>query len=241
MSTESIKHSVRERARFKCENCNQFTKGQYAHIVPEADGGDYDYSNLLYLCWPCHINYEPASAKGDKKSARIVYMHKIKDRPKVDSLVNDIFELPADTIPTIHLGEGLTLTSTPTIFTEEPSRYTTPAFLRFEVKDGLLQLYGLFKDEVGKVILEFLGTQFKVHTADIWDITRKNGKFELVNRSRRVILRLHQQDDLSIDISGSIYLAGVKTRIGKKSVVLPGGNVFNNSSINGSAVGIVYG
>lgn len=209
--------------------------------MPESDGGDYDFNNLLYLCWPCHINFEPSLSGGDKKSARINYMNKIKDRPKVDSLVDDIFELPADTIPTIRLGEGLTLTSTPTVFTEDPKKYPNPSFFRFEVKDGLLQLHGLFKDEAGKVVLEFSGTNFKTHTKDVWDINRTSGKFELVNKSRKMVLRLHQLDDLSINIFGSLYIAGAKTQIGKQSLVLPGGNVFNNSSTSGSAIGIMYG
>lgn len=47
---------------------------QYAHIIPENDGGEYEFNNLLFLCYECHRKFEPATVKDELKEGRTVRM-----------------------------------------------------------------------------------------------------------------------------------------------------------------------
>ncbi len=233
--------AVRSHARFKCENCDEFVVAQYAHIIPDSDSGEYDFNNLLFLCYPCHRNYEPAITSSELKQARIKHLKNIKDREKIDSVVEGIFELPADKKVTVNLGGGLKVVDTPDIFTEDPTKYANPSRLSITTESGLLQINGLLKDESFSPIIEFSGTKFKLHTKDYWDIIRKPGKLELINRSKKLKLRIHQQDDLSLLLRGTLYIGNRKVVLkANEMIFLPEKIRFIDSLVSNSGGAFLF-
>ncbi|HLZ15281.1 MAG TPA: HNH endonuclease [Candidatus Saccharimonadales bacterium] len=238
MSETTERQLVRQRARFQCENCQQFALAQYAHIIPESDGGEYELNNLLFLCYPCHRTLEPALAKVRLKEARIERMERIRARDKIDNLVQGIFdELMAGTNVVVHIGRGLKFVDTKRIFEEDSHKYPQPSYLDVKALDGMLLFSGNFKDENGKALIHFENTQFKIYTGDFWDIVRKPAKLEIVNLSRKFRLQILQNDDLSISILGKFFLGNLPARATKNDFTL-GGNRFIDNTIINSRVGL---
>ena len=241
--TTKLNHErlVRQRGRFKCENCNNFTIAQYAHIIPDSNGGSYDFNNLLYLCYECHRKFEPTLKKGELKKAHIKHMKKIKNRSKIDSLVTGIFdELQAGKEIVVHMG-GITFINIPRIFQENPSKFLIPSFLEIEHVVDQLQISGLFKDENQKPLIFFSGTNFTLCTGDFWDVIRRPSELEFVNVTKKVSLLLRQNDDLSITIEGSLYLNNMQTLISLDKFILSNCATFIGNIIAECPIGLFIG
>lgn len=110
MIKSDIQQEVRIRDRFICPNCCERRGEQYAHIIPDSDGGLYIPSNLLFLCAECHNNLEPARAMPNQKKRLIELAKKLKDIPREDGLLTSNFTLTTiGAQPRIRLGGGMTL------------------------------------------------------------------------------------------------------------------------------------
>ncbi len=214
---------------------------QYAHIVPESDGGEYEFNNLLYLCYECHRKFEPAAVRDELKKGRTPRMRLIRDRGKIDNLVGGIFdELISGEDLVVRIGRGLEFVNTKRVFEEVPARYSPSSYLDIEKGDGILEVSGLFKDETGKPLISFHNMYFHLFTGDFWDIVRKPGKLEVVNLSKKVRLQLYQNNDLSISIMGKFFLGNMVARATESEFTL-GGNTFINNTIVNSRVGLGVG
>lgn len=51
---ESIKTTVRERARYICAQCGHYPSNEVDHITPKFLGGTDLLDNLQVLCYDCH-------------------------------------------------------------------------------------------------------------------------------------------------------------------------------------------
>ena len=241
-NTSYHKQAVRQRGRFKCENCGKFEVSQYAHIRPDSDGGEYDFNNLLYLCYPCHRAFEPTLAKGKLKEARINRMKMLKNKSKIDSLVEGLFnELHADKDLVVRLGGGITFINTPRIFEENPDRYQNPSFLDFTFVNDILQISGMLKNENQQPIINFSGTHFTLFTGDFWDIIRQPSRLEIINITKKMSLILEQNDDLSIDIQGNLYLGNYLAAVSIRELILNDYTYLMNNIIEGSQIGLCIG
>jgi hypothetical protein len=241
MSEDDEQRLVRQGARFQCDYCKRLANAQYAHIIPESDGGKYEFNNLLFLCYECHRNFEPTLAKGKLRAARIARMQELKLRPKIDNLVQGIFdELVADTKVVVHIGRGLEFINTPRIFEEATERFSDPSYLDIEGVDGVLRLSGHFKDENGKSLIRFKNTDFELHTGDFWDIIRKPGKLEIVNVTQKFRLQISQNDDLSLTILGKFFIGNASAKAGSSGLVV-GGMHFRDCSVENGQVGLHVG
>ncbi|MBM3208931.1 HNH endonuclease [Candidatus Shapirobacteria bacterium] len=236
------KRIVRQRARFKCENCGKFEFSQYVHIAPESDSGEFDFNNLLHLCYQCHRALEPTLSKGKLKTARINRMKKIKNRPKIDSLVEGLFdELHADTDLVVRLGGGITFINTPRVFEEDPNRYPNPSYLDFMFVGSSLQIDGMLKNENQQPIITFSGTRFTLFTGDFWDVIRQPSRLEIINATKRVSLSLEQNDDLSITIQGNLYLGNSQAIVSIRELILNKYSYFMGNIVENCRVGLRIG
>lgn len=236
------KQVVRQRGRFKCENCDKFEFSQYAHIIPENDGGEFDFNNLLHLCYQCHRAFEPTLSKGKLRAARVNRMQTIKNRPKMDSLLEGLFdELHVDTELVVRLGGGITCINTPRVFEEDPKKYPDPSFLDFKFVDDILQVSGMLKNENRQPIITFSDTHFTLFTGDFWDIIRQPSKIEIINVTKKVNLILKQNDDLSIDIQGDLYLGNSLAIVSIRELILNKYSYLVGNIVADSRVGLCIG
>lgn len=57
---EDVKHRLKEKHDYRCQKCNyrpvksKSDRIQAHHIIPESEGGDDTFSNLVPLCKRCH-------------------------------------------------------------------------------------------------------------------------------------------------------------------------------------------
>lgn len=180
---------------------------QYAHIIPDKMGGEYEFNNLLFFCYDCHRKLEPMIARGELRQARIQEMQKIKNSKTIDRLAEGIFdELLATSDIVVNFGKGITVKNSLRAIQEAPVESPESAYLSITATDGLLNISGLLKDENNKPLIYFDGLYFRLYTGDFWDIIRKPGKLEIVNISRRVRLSIQQSTDLSILILGKFFI-----------------------------------
>lgn len=51
-----LKRQARQALPYRCAECGRDSGGglQLDHIIPVAEGGLDELSNLQWLCWPCH-------------------------------------------------------------------------------------------------------------------------------------------------------------------------------------------
>lgn len=141
--------AVRQRARFKCEaeDCDKFTLNQFAHIIPDADGGNVDVNNILWLCESCHRLYEAKGKTGLMRESLIESLGLFRGRPKYDSLIDGSFEeLRAHPKrPIIAVLGSVRLINPSTIFSEPLDSYN-PSFLKVSRDGYKLAFQGLLKN-----------------------------------------------------------------------------------------------
>ncbi|HSW89096.1 MAG TPA: HNH endonuclease [Candidatus Saccharimonadales bacterium] len=232
---------VRQRARFQCENCKDFTETQFAHIIPESNGGIYEVNNLLFFCLECHRKFEPTRVSGKLRKAHIKRMKKIKNHPKIDSFVTGIFdELQGDKKIIVRMG-GITFINTKRLFEENPSHYFLPSYLEVLFSEDTLQINGLLKDENQKPLIIFSGSKFSLFTGDFWDVIRKPSYLEIVNTSKKVNLILKQNDDLSINLQGNLYLGKSPVLISIDQLILAKFSTMRGCIIENGNIGLSIG
>lgn len=82
--TQAKKRLVKERDGFKCVNCNSREQLTIDHIVPKAEGGSDELSNLRTLCKGCNV------MKADKPSAKIRFYNWLFSRKTTYELANQL-------------------------------------------------------------------------------------------------------------------------------------------------------
>lgn len=196
---------VRQRARFICENptCRKNTEGWYAHIIPDSWGGQYISSNLLFLCNECHRKFDYAIIMQNNPQA-VEYMKLIRDVKKDNRPIENCFEFFGKDL-IVRIGGGITLTNCRNIFRTSENTTILSAYLN----EGRILLNGVFYNEVGNVILTIVDNKFFAKGEDLWDLKiTNNGQLDLINKTEKIDLHIKQNNDSSINISGTIYLEG---------------------------------
>src|SRR5579862_2689426 len=201
MSKDKVQSDVRRRDRFQCQNCGE--KGeQYAHIIPDSDGGEYALENLLFLCYECHnLWQEPAKAPPEVKARLIKFSEKLRDKPKTDDLLSSIFAWPAGKMLAVSFGGGMRIVGQERILErkDDPARpYLSLGIDAF----GRFHINAYFDDANGNDFMHVVGNVLHVHTADAWDIvfTRRSIRFEHADRSMK--LQIRQAGNLDLYITG---------------------------------------
>jgi hypothetical protein len=205
---QEVQQRVRQRARFTCDICKSKIADlkQYAHIVPESDGGLYSVDNLLWACESCQRKYEPAKKPDDLKAILIKKMTSFRDKSKTDSVASDVFEL-------IDSGESVRICMGSMNFIDvrkpfsEISPYTAaqPQFIELFSLQGELILNGLIKDEYGKPLIKFIESKLEFYTGDAWDFERSPGYLKITNKSKKTWLSIKQNQDRTLVIDGKLY------------------------------------
>jgi hypothetical protein len=162
-------------------------------------------------------------------------MKDIRDKPKLDSLVDGIFdELVAHPEAPIMVVLGSVGFRDIGIFSEPIDSYR-PAFLRFYRDGNRLKLDGHLKDVGGFTLIEFSGDYLHFNTRDTWDIERRARYLKLYSKTQRLWFELTQNDDLSVTVDGEIYAGGTIISISKSGGIrFPEGGGFSNLTIEGN-------
>lgn len=206
MSKKSVQQEVRKRDRFMCQLCGKRGE-QYAHIKPDADGGEYNLNNLIFLCYEHHQQLESARS-GDITKKKLEFIgERLRDRPKIDNFLRYMFAWPAGKEICVVLGGGIKIIGQERILERRDD--TEQPYLRLSVNElGTLDINAHFEDVNGKVFLKIDNNNLEVHTSDALDIVinRRSIRFEHVDKN--VILHIRQSKNLDIHITGSLYLNG---------------------------------
>jgi len=208
LSRDEVQRAVRQRDRFSCQNPECDSRGeQYAHIVAEADGGAYDLSNLLYLCYTCHKDWqETESAKPLKKARLLEISYAMRDQDKRDSLISSVLSWPAGESLAVALGGGIRTFNCPNVL--ESSDPNDP-YLSISVNTvGHLRVDARFEDSNGRDFMKINGNDMVVNTGAVWDIAIRRGSFSIENAERAIKLAIRQDDDLTLRITGRLFLNG---------------------------------
>jgi hypothetical protein len=207
MSESEVQGEVRRRDRFQCQNCGE--KGQqYAHIIPEVDGGRYILENLLFLCYECH-NYwqEPSRAAPEIRARLIKLSEELRDKPKRDSLFSAIFSWAAGQTVAVCFGGGFRVTDQERILErrgDESRPYLTLGLDQL----GRFHINAYFDDAEGNDFMHVVDNELQFNTSDTWDVifTRRSIKFEHSDRKMR--LQIRQAENLDLYITGDLFLNG---------------------------------
>lgn len=206
MSKRSEQQLVRQRDRFFCQYCGKAGE-QYAHIVPDSDGGEYSLNNLILLCYE-HHNYwqEPAKASVEMKAKLIEISRNLRDKPKKDGLLSQVFAWPAGVHPTFVVGGGSRFIDQENIIeSTNPER----PYLRLGVNEvGVLKVNAYFEDADGREFMSIIDNCLEVNTISAWDIIIERRKFSFVHKDKRVSLTMCQKDNLELWLTGNLYLNG---------------------------------
>jgi hypothetical protein len=205
MSKGEVQGHVRRRDRFQCQNCGA-TGEQYAHIIPESDDGEYVLENLLFLCYRCHnLWQEPARTSPEMKARLIEISQRLRDQPKNDTILSNIFSWPAGEDISVTFGGGMRVSGQERILErkDDPSR----PYLQLRVDEiGRLRVDAYFDDDQGSDFMHVTDNVLRVHTADTWDVifTRRSIKFE--HAARNMMLQIRQAENLDLCVTGSLYI-----------------------------------
>jgi hypothetical protein len=207
MGRGQVQGDVRRRDRFQCQNCGVVGE-QYAHVVPESDGGEYTLENILFLCYKCH-NYwqEPAGTSPEMKARLVELSRKLRDQEKNDNVLSSIFSWPAGQAIIVTFGGGMRIIGQERILErkDDPSR----PYLTLKIDElGRFCINAYFDDDNGKDFMHVTDNVLRVHTADAWDIvlTRRSIRFE--HAVRNMMLQIRQGDNLDLRVTGNLYLNG---------------------------------
>lgn len=235
-SIESVQRSVRQRDRFQCRFPRCDRRGeQYAHIVPESNGGQFEIDNLLFLCYD-HHNYwqEPARAAEAVQKRLIQISAKIRDgEPQRDSVISEVFGWPSGEVLVAIIGGGLTIVAQERIL--ESTNPNQPYVSLSIDKSGLLLVNARFEDSTGTTCLEVIDNKMIVHTAAAWDISINRRRLSFEHSDRRMRLTIRQREDCSLVITGSLYLNGGRYILADEYVEANGGRIRlgNNVKVGG--------
>jgi HNH endonuclease len=234
-----VQQQVRQRARFTCNICRTDDAGlkQYAHIVPESDGGQYEVDNIIWACEGCQRKYEPANKPEELKKLLIAKMRDFRDKPKSESIAHDIFELISSNKVLIKMG-ALQFENVLRPFAEqEPIGPGKNQYIEF-IQNGMdLVVNGLIKDEYGKPLISFQGSKVEFFTGDIWDFERKARYLKIINQTKKTEITIEQHEDQSIEVKGSLFFDHQKMTI-SDAIVRYGGLSMRNVGIKNCYIGL---
>ena len=238
-SKSEVQAEVRRRDRFQCQYCAR--KGeQYAHIVPESDGGDYILENLIFLCYECHNTWqEPSRTPPEMKAKLIDISQKLRDREKTDNILSSIFAWPAGEKPAVVFGGGIKVVNQERILERKGDR--SRPYLKLSVDDiGLIHIDAYFDDAEGNDFMHVMDNVLKVHTAAAWDVvfTRRSIRFEHIDQKMR--LEIQQKDNMDLYVTGNLYLNGGYYVITDDRLVDTAfNNVLSNCEANHNGYGLL--
>ena len=208
---------VRQRDRFLCQYCGKAGE-QYAHISPDTDGGEYTLDNLILLCYE-HHNYwlESARSSAEMKAKLIEIARKLRDRPKQDGLLSQLFAWPAGEQKVVVLGGGWRFIDQENIL--ESFAHPERPYLKLGIDDiGVLRVNAFFEDAQGNEFMSISDNKLEVETIAAWDIIVERRRFSLIHAERKISLTLHQKDNLDLWLTGNLYLNGGYFQITDKYV-----------------------
>lgn len=207
-SRDDVQVAVRRRDRFQCQNCGREGE-QYAHIVPESDGGEYLLENMIFLCYRCHNNWlEPAGAKSEMKDRLIELGEALRDQEKTDNVLSNVFTwAAAKTKLTVALGGGVLFTDHARIL--ERTGYEEPPYLSIALdKQRRMHINAYFDNAEGDEFMRIEDNVLRLHTADAWDIVVNRRRIKFEHADRKMMLGIRQTEDLTLHVTGSLYLNG---------------------------------
>jgi hypothetical protein len=228
-SKEAVQEAVRRRDRFQCVYCGKPGE-QYAHIVPDSDGGEYALDNLIFLCYSCHKNSQEAAGAPLEMKARLIELsQRMRDSEKVDNVLSSIFKWPAGEQLAVTLGGGMRAVNQERILErgDNPARpYLTLSIDKF----GALIINAYFDDAEGSDFMQISDNRMKVHSAVAWDIviSRRSIKFEHIDRKIR--LQIRQAPNMDLRVTGNLYLNGSYYEITEDAIL----DVTNNNFLQGN-------
>jgi hypothetical protein len=181
---------------------------QYAHIVPESDGGAYELDNLIFLCYPCHNTWqEPARSPAEIKSRLIEVSRNLRDKDKTDNVLTSVFGWTAGDLLSVTLGGGIRFANHDRIL-ERRDDETRPYLRLHKDELGLLHINAYFDDANGKDFMHIEDNVLKVHTAEVWDVIINRRRIRFAHVDRKMRLEITQAPDLSLHVTGNLYLNG---------------------------------
>jgi hypothetical protein len=241
MSTLDDEHrKVRQRARFKCEECREVSDNQYAHIIPDSVGGPANEQNLVFLCYPCHKKLDYSILRKHSPAAE-EYLRKLRDAGrKSDGWISDRLMFFTNSDVVVKIGNGFTFINCEPILFDLKEQ----ALLSVGNSDGKLDVTGKFFDENSRLLLEIEHSKFRCHGNMIWDLELKNnGEINLISENQEIQLSIKQekQGDALI-VSGRLYANGIMFIADGDGVMsVDGGFVANNNTImNGPGLRLGY-
>jgi HNH endonuclease len=168
-SKEEVQGEVRRRDRFQCQMCGAEGE-QYAHIVPESDGGTYELDNLIFLCWRCHNTWqEPARSAPEMKAKLIEVSRKLRDKDKSDGVLSSVFQWVAEERLKVTLGGGMEVVDQERIL-ERRDDSSRPYLRLRKDSTGILHIDAYFDDADGNEFMHIDDNVLRVHTSAAWDI-----------------------------------------------------------------------
>lgn len=242
MTKREVREEVRKRSRFQCEAPEHLPVGeiiehQYAHIVPESKEGAYSVSNILFLCYDHHRQYEAEGLNGRQYQNALIRMRGMRDTPKVDNIMSGVFGellLDKDSQVEVHFGADKYI-ATPEIFSEQSMDGNVRSYIAFWQSDGKIIIDGLLKDEIGKPLLTFNNSRLTVFSGDLWDIERKPRSLKIINLTRKIWFHLYQEKaSEAIIFTGALFVGGRSLSVTKDEVKIGDGirmtgNIFINN------------
>jgi hypothetical protein len=217
MSRASVKKEVRKRDRFLCQYCGKRGE-QFAHIVPDIDGGEYIPNNLVFLCYEHHQQLEAARTNSEMKQALVAIYKKLLDRPKKDDLLRYIFAWPAGKQIIVRLGGGITFVDSERIF--ECENDPDHPYLRLSRdKLGTLKINAFLEDSTGKHFMEIINNKLKVNTSDTLDIIINRRSITFEHKDTDTKLTIRQSKNMDLHITGLLHLNGVPVSITKEQLI----------------------
>ena len=227
---DATQGDVRRRDRFRCQYCGA-TGEQYAHIVPDSDGGEYALDNLLFLCYSCHKNWqEPAKASPEMRDRLSEIGRNLRDKSKTDAVISNTFGFPAGGELVVTLGGGVRFVNQERILEREADP-TRPYLSLGADSFGILHINAYFDDADGHDFMHVEDNVLKVHTAAAWDVvfSRRYMRFEHADREMK--LEIRQADNLDLQITGSLYLNGGRFVITNERIVDTIANIIMQRNI----------
>ncbi len=228
---------IRQRAKFKCEACGSFTVSQYAHIVPDNDGGVYAPSNILFLCYEDHKKYEVAELPlgSRKRKLLIKEMRKLRDKQKSHSPLERFLDFPGDDLR-VKVGNN-TFKNSSLIFRSQ--ELPEISLLSVTLKDEKLVINGLIFDSNRQLILSIKDNILKTHSNLLFDlIISINNKLQIVSKDRTMQLTFELDNDGILNLSGKVYYYGKRFELSKTKGLVGENVTINNCTFENSNWGI---
>jgi 5-methylcytosine-specific restriction protein A len=209
MTRDEVQQQVRQRDRFQCQGCGR-TGEQYAHVVPESEGGEYKLENIVLLCYRCHHTFqETLKTTGEMRQALLALGLEMRDAQKLDGSIDVITSWARGPQLSASLGGGVTFIDQERILECETS-WDDP-YLTISTGDRLhdLQVCARFEDASGNTFMRIDRDRAVMETAAAWDIVFSRRSMEYIHADRNVWLKIAQgSDSTTLRVTGNLYMNG---------------------------------